>query len=486
MLRSNPRSGTKRVSMLRPEAYNEHVMPSLKLARSARFARLIGKVLACVMVLLFALLAIAPWQQSVRGSGSVLAFSPLERPQPIEAPIKGRIVHWGVDIVENVHVSEGDLIARIQDLDASYLDRLRGQVSATERQIGDLEDTIKAKLRKKEVLNSLVETLEAQEKSYQSIKAQTIAAADAAVESARGKVASERQKALEAIAAQEQIELDFIRQKELHDDNIISDLKLQEAERKKKEADAKVAQAKANVEQALADLENKQSDRRAKEDKAQADIEYATSLIRKQLSELETLDAEIAKDNAELRKTERELLKAETEVARQETQEIVAPFDGFLTQINANAGSQFLKEGEIICTIVPDTADRSVQIWLDGNDAPLVSPGRHVRLQFEGWPAVQFAGWPSVAVGTFGGEVISVDATDNAQGKFRVLIKPDPSDIPWPNENYLRQGVRTNGWVLLEQVPLWYEFWRQMNGFPPVVENAEQLKPQKTPKLPKI
>ncbi|MEM9588586.1 MAG: toxin secretion protein, partial [Planctomycetota bacterium] len=119
------------------------------------------------------------------------------------------------------------------------------------------------------------------------------------------------------------------------------------------------------------------------------------------------------------------------------------------------------------------------------NDAPLVDPGRHVRLQFEGWPAVQFAGWPSVAVGTFGGEVISVDATDDGNGRFRILVKPTEEE-KWPADKYLRQGVRTNGWVLLEQVPLWYEVWRNMNGFPQSVRSEDDKDKQKSPKTPKL
>ena len=112
-----------------------------------------------------------------------------------------------------------------------------------------------------------------------------------------------------------------------------------------------------------------------------------------------------------------------------------------------------------------------MQIWLDGNDAPLVEAGRHVRLQFEGWPAVQFAGWPLVAVGTFGGTIVSVDMVDNGKGKFRCQILPDTTGSEhWPEERYLRQGVRANGWVLLEQVPLWFEVWRKLNGFPPTVD----------------
>ena len=98
----------------------------------------------------------------------------------------------------------------------------------------------------------------------------------------------------------------------------------------------------------------------------------------------------------------------------------------------------------------------------------------------------RFAGWPAVAVGTFGGEVVSVDATDNGRGKFRVLIKPDPTDKPWPEERFLRQGVRANSWVLLNRVPLWFEVWRQLNGFPPVISmEKEGESKSKPPKLPK-
>jgi hypothetical protein len=104
---------------------------------------------------------------------------------------------------------------------------------------------------------------------------------------------------------------------------------------------------------------------------------------------------------------------------------------------------------------------------------PLISEGRPVRLQFEGWPAVQFTGWPSVAVGTFGGRVALIDATDDGSGRFRILVRPDEQDDPWPTGAYLRQGVRANGWVLLEQVKLGYELWRRFNGFPPTVALKE-------------
>jgi hypothetical protein len=123
---------------------------------------------------------------------------------------------------------------------------------------------------------------------------------------------------------------------------------------------------------------------------------------------------------------------------------------------------------------------------------PLVQEGAQVRLQFEGWPAVQFVGWPSVAVGTFGGKVNRVFPTDDGFGYFRVVVTPDKhfaGEKDWPDDRYLRQGVRANGWVLLRQVSLGYEIWRQLNGFPPVVSDQEPGKAEekeKKIKLPKL
>jgi hypothetical protein len=88
---------------------------------------------------------------------------------------------------------------------------------------------------------------------------------------------------------------------------------------------------------------------------------------------------------------------------------------------------------------------------------------------------VQFAaGWPSAAVGTFGGRIAAVDGADNGKGKFRVIIRPLDAE-PWPSDMFLRQGARTNGWVLLNEVSLGYEIWRQLNGFPPVFDGPPPL-----------
>ena len=438
------------------------------------------------LVITFVVVALAPWQQSVKGTGKVIAFAPDERQQVIEAPIKGRIVQWGEGIFENAHVDEGQFIAEIQDIDPELMARLEQQLTALQESKTAAEQQLEANQRNVQAVQMMTTPLESQLRAYQAVKQQVEASATAAVDSARNKIAAEEQALAETAANKTQAEADYKRQKKLFDEDIVSESKFQSAERKYKEAAAKYSKAEEYVNAAENDLISKEGDRDAKIQKAQIDIDYARGLLQKQSSEFAKAQGDVAKTQAELNKAQKALLEMQTKVSRQKSQRIVAPLDGFLTAISPNSGTNVLKEGDAICVIVPDTADRSVQIWLDGNDAPLVETGRHVRLQFEGWPAVQFAGWPSVAVGTFGGEIMSVDATDNGKGKFRVLVKPDPTDPPWPDTRYLRQGVRTNGWVLLNKVPLWFEIWRTMNGFPPVVSpDAPDEKDKKKPKLPK-
>ncbi|MCR9205566.1 MAG: biotin/lipoyl-binding protein, partial [Halobacteriovoraceae bacterium] len=162
------------------------------------------------------------------------------------------------------------------------------------------------------------------------------------------------------------------------------------------------------------------------------------------------------------------LAKAEVKFSRQQRQLVTAQRDGTVLSTLNGGGSVFVNEGDALAVFVPENLEPAVEIFIDGNDLPLVQPGRHVRLQFEGWPAVQFSGWPSVAVGTFGGKVYSVDPSVNKMGKFRVLVVPGETE-EWPSTLFLRQGTRVVGWVLLDTVKLGYELWRIFNGFPPAI-----------------
>ena len=451
------------------------MLPSLRLAKSSRSARTLGRILLAVLLAGMALVVVAPWQQTVAGKGNVIAYAPLERQQTVQAAIKGRIIRWGEGIFENAHVKEGDLIAEIQDLDANYLGRLKDQLAQANDKVAFARNELQATEKQREAAEEIVRSYERQVDVMISARDSTIAAADEFVKAAVAKYESELQKVVEVEALLAQDEADFNRQSRLFEDKVVSEQKLQQAEQKYKSAKAKVEVAKRNIDAAKSEYEGKQKERDAKAQEAQAKIDQVRAYLDKARQDVSKVDSDIAKAEKGYTESEKELIDTEIKVDRQENQLVRAPRSGFILRLMAATDGQLVKEGDPLCVIVPDTADRAVQVWVKGVDAPLVTGGSHVRLQFEGWPAVQFTGWPSTAVGTFGGKVVSVDATDNGKGEFRVLVLPElaKGDVKWPSDQYLRQGVRANGFILLKTVPLWYEIWRKMNGFPPSLTSPE-------------
>ncbi len=175
----------------------------------------------------------------------------------------------------------------------------------------------------------------------------------------------------------------------------------------------------------------------------------------------------------EIAKTRIALTEINIRIARLQNQLVKAPVTGTIIRRRTGQESVQVKDGQRLAVLIPKTKSRAVELWLQGNDIPLIRKGQSVRLQFEGWPAIQFSGWPSVAVGTFAGKVTLVDPIDNGQGYFRILIEPEKGSN-WPGAQFLRQGVRVHGWVLLSRVKLWYELWRRANGFPPVIAHQPE------------
>ena len=186
----------------------------------------------------------------------------------------------------------------------------------------------------------------------------------------------------------------------------------------------------------------------------------------------ELAQIENAKYQNELAQANIDKVSIDVRIARQQTQLIKAQVAGVIFKRLTGQESVVVPAGAVLAQIMPETQSRAVELWIDGNDIPFVRLHQKARLQFEGWPAIQFRGWPEIAVGTFGGVVSFIDPTDNGLGLFRAVIVPDE---PWPESRFLRQGVRVHGWVQLGEVPLWYELWRQFNGFPPesIVEKNE-------------
>jgi multidrug efflux pump subunit AcrA (membrane-fusion protein) len=436
---------------------------ALQQVRTPRFARTLAKVLLLALVLSIIGMMFVPWQQTARGTGRVVAYAPQERQRTVEAPIYGTITWTTDNFVEGRVVKKGEKLLEIQDNDPLKIARLEESISATERKLA--------------TTNSKAEAYDLQVTAYTDAKEAALLAADEMIKSAEEKLAAELQGQVAAAAEELQARLNLERQEQLATEGIKSGLTLEIEQRKHTKYLAKLEQSKNYVAAARAELEAKKQERNQKLSEADTKIEYAKAMYQDAMGQVAV--------------TEKELLELQGKLSQQRSQSVHAPVDGIIFRIYVNNSTEFIKPATPLLTIVPEASDLAVEMFVSGNDMPLVQVGRHVRLQFEGWPAVQFAGWPSTAIGTFGGDVTAVDATDDGTGKFRVLIQPaageDGKKENWPDKQYLRQGVRANGWVMLNQVPIGYELWRQLNGFPPVLSkdpNAEEQK-TKTPKLPK-
>lgn len=407
------------------------VVPPPKSAR--KVARGIG-----VFLLLFVVAALlAPWQQTASGAGRVVAFSPDQRQQGIEAPVRGRVKRWLVR--EGSRVKVGDPLVELMDNDANLMTRLAEERAAIQLRLATQEARV-ATLRDR--LGSL----------RQSQRAQGLSA-QADVEVAQQDVNSARQALTAELAEKETNDLNLSRQRELQQEGLASQRELELAELAARRSNAAVASARAAVQAARSRLASREASLQRIEAAAQADIHDASA----RLQEAETGIAS----------TRAALTRLDVGISRQAAQTVEAPVDGTILRILKRQGGEQVSQGEPLALLVPRTNDRAVELYVDGNDAALIQRNSKVRLQFEGWPAVQFSGWPSVAVGTFGGQVAFVDASDDGKGNFRVLVVRDGEEEPWPHPRFLRQGVRAKGWFLLNEVKLGREIWRRFNGFPP-------------------
>ncbi|MEM1061168.1 MAG: HlyD family efflux transporter periplasmic adaptor subunit [Planctomycetota bacterium] len=454
--------------------------PSIDLAKKSKLAHRCATILLASFGVTVVGLLFLPWQQNVSGKGRVTAFNPLERQQLLESPVSGRVDRIPEGIVDNAAVKKGQVLVEIGGIDPDLIPNLERQLDAAQR-----------KAEQMELLIATYETkLEAERMSLDFNRA--------LIEQQIG--VAERELALK-IAKRDEAQAEETRAKQILDRTETlfrrgaeSEDKFEEAQRKERTTLAKLNQAIADVEAAEGKVLEKKESLRAKLNEINSKIQSAEALVRDAEGKRADAEAKIADSQSKLNKQQQQVVRAQR--------------DGFIDQVLIVEG-QAVKPGDKLISVVPESDTPAVEIWVDGNDVPLVSSiaedgeGSHVRLMFEGWPAVQFAGWPSVSVGTFGGVVASVAQNDAGSGNFRLVVVPDPTDRPWPStktepgkRNYLRQGARANGWVLLNRVPLGYELWRQLNGFPPSVLPGEDAtmkssgggppKDDKAPKPPKV
>lgn len=401
--------------------------------------RLLATALLAIFLIGVPTLIFAPWVQNVSGVGKVVGTTPFERQQTIDTAVEGRVTKWYV--IEGSKVKANDLIAEISDNDPMLLERLKEERNLISMRV----DQAKSRVTAQEVALHQIEL--SRRNALESARSR-IKVAEDNIKAAQNSLIS-----AEAVLVANKLNLDRTKI------GLASGLFSQRQYEQQVQANASSV---ADVDRAKASLQASMNEKLARDaDYQKIETDFQNSIA--------TAGATLAAGKSDTANSAAEMQRVEVRVARQATQTIRAPRSGTVLRLLAQPGGEMLKSGDSIAAFVPDTANLVVELSMDGNDIPLIHAGDPVRLQFEGWPAVQFTGWPSVAVGTFGGRVLLVDATDNGQGKFRILVQPDPKDESWPSNRYLRQGVRTNGWVLLNKVSLGYELWRQFNGFPPTV-----------------
>ncbi len=391
---------------------------SLRAIKTPRAGIIIARFFM-VVLLIFIIILFLPWQQNIRGTGKVTPFNPGNRPQTVETAIAGRIQKWYVQ--EGDYIEKGDTIITLSEIRESYFDpllllRLKQQIEAKEQGL----------VAKREKAQALTRQIEALKLGLDNKISQTQAKLDA------------------ELIRFDNLKNQYERNKTLYEAGNIPLTKFQEIEYKYRGAQADYLNVKIELDRVRAEF----------------------------LDKISQVESYLSQTEAEIFETQADLVRLRNQYAnmqiRNQQYQIIAPQDGFVVKAMKAGIGETIKEGDAVCMIMPvaeTKTDIAAEMYIRAMDVPLVGKGRKVRIIFDGWPALQFSGWPSVSVGTFGGVVKVIDMVNTGPGEFRLLIVPDSTDTPWPKQ--LRVGSGIKGWVMLDNVPVWYEIWRQLNGFPP-------------------
>lgn len=410
---------------------------TLKKRRKKRY--LFGGILLIILIILF-----LPWTQNIISRGYVTSLYPEQRPQAIVSLISGRIDQWHVR--EGQYVQKGDTILNISEIKDEYFDPQL--LNRTEDQIMAKESAVQSYMEKVRALDAQIDALN------QNLKL-TLEQAKNKIQQAQLKVTAD---SIDLTAARTNFDIataQLERMETLYEQGLKSKTELEARRSKLQENQAK-----------LISMESKLLS--SKNDVINAEVEMNS--IRAEFRD------KLAKAESEKFSTMSDMYDAEATVSKMQNQlsnysirrgfyYITAPQDGYITQAVKTGIGETIKEGEEIVTIMPASYQLAVEMYVKPLDLPLVEKDQRIRIQFDGWPAIVFSGWPGVSTGTFGGQVVAIDNFADKNGRYRILVAPDPNAEPWPNG--LRVGAGAKTFALLKDVPIWYELWRQINGFPP-------------------
>lgn len=408
-----------------------------------------------------------PWTQNIQSKGKVTTLRPEQRPQIIPSPIDARIDRWYVR--EGQLVKKGDTIVFLSEIKSDYLDP--DLVPRTQQQVNAKEGAIISYQDKASALEDQINNMESQ----LSLKQQQLRRK---LEQGKFKIDADAADLAQAIIQDSIAKVQYQRAQNLFEKGIDSRAKVEEKQAKLQEtsnkiiaAENKLNSSRAELRIANVELNAVQAEYNEKIAKARSDIASTSS---------QRFDAEA--DVSKLR------IQTSNYTKRSSFYYITAPQDCYITKTVTPGIGETIKEGEGIVSIMPEHYELAVELYIDPMDFPLVnidsSFGKkpEVHFIFDGWPAFIFSGWPGQSFGTYLGEITAIDNEISSNGKYRILVAYKNNTKVWPKE--LRVGSGAQGIVLFNNVPLWYEIWRQLNGFPPdyyATDAKEEELKQKTP-----
>ncbi len=385
-----------------------------------------------------------PWTQNVQGNGFVTTLTPDQRPQTIQSTIPGRIEKWYVR--EGDFVQEGDTILHISEIKNEYFDpnlveRTGQQIRAKEMSVTSYQEKVKALQIQIGALNK-----------ERELK----------LEQARNKLLQSRLKvqsdSIDLEAANTNITIaqrQYDRVVQLESEGLKAVTDLEEKRLKLQETQAKLISQENKLLASKNDVIN------AQVEITRIGAEY-TDKISKARSDMFTAQSSQFDSEAQVTKLQNEFTNYSI---RNDMYYIRAPQNGFINRAIQGGIGETFKEGDRLVAIMPANIELAVETFVDPLDLPLMHIGEKVRIQFDGWPVIIFSGWPNVSYGTYGGVVVAIETFISDNGKYRILLAQDPDDHPWPED--LRAGSGADTIALLDDVPIWFELWRQLNGFPP-------------------
>jgi multidrug resistance efflux pump len=419
--------------------------------------KILNKIIIYVSIIGVVILFL-PWTQNISGSGAVTTLKPNQRPQTIQSAIAGRIEKWYVK--EGDYVKKGDTILFISEIKEDYFDP--NLVQNTKSQVD-------AKKMAVESYGGKVSSLSAQINAIENERILKLQQAQNKIRQSLLKVKSDSMD-LEAVKTQIKIaNTQFNRSVTLNKEGLkpLTDveekrLKLQEVEAKIITQENKLLASKNELINAKVEINRISAEYAEKDSKARSDQFTALS------SQYDT--------EAQVNKLQNQYVNYQI---RNGMYYIKAPQDGYVNRAIQSGIGETIKEGTQIVSIMPAKYDIAVETYVSPTDLPLIHKGEKVRIWFDGWPTIVFSGWPNMSYGTFGGRIVAVENFISPNGKFRVLIAPDEKEATWPKQISIGSGAQTL--ALLDNVPIWFELWRKLSGFPPnyYQPNVEKTKEKK-------